>query len=68
MANVTPRLPEQFVPRELSEEDFSVSELAADQAGPLSPFGPDQEFPLPVDKIRYVHPTPADRPNLADGR
>ncbi len=68
MANVTPRLPEQYVARELNAQDFAVNELAADQAGSLSPFGPDVEFPLPVDKIRYVHPRPEDRPHLADGR
>ena len=48
--------------------DFHVNELAADQAGGLSPFGPEMEFPLPLDKIRYTHPGPADRPHLADGR
>lgn len=64
MADVTPRLPEQFTPREISETDFRVNELAADQAGSLPPFGPDVEFPLPIDQIRYVHPSPADRPNL----
>ncbi len=68
MANVTPRLPEQYQPRELTDEDFGVNELAASQAGAMSPFGPDIEFPLPVEKLRYVHPTAADRPNLADGR
>jgi hypothetical protein len=48
--------------------DFHVSELAADLAGSLSPFGPDVEFPLPVDRLRYRHPSPANRPHLAEDR
>jgi hypothetical protein len=48
--------------------DFHVSELAADLAGSLSPFGPDVEFPLPVGRLRYRHPTPANRPHLAEDR
>jgi hypothetical protein len=66
MASVPSRLPEQFQP--VLVPDFNISEFAADSAGPLSPFGSDVEFPLPVDTIRYTHPAPADRPNLADGR
>ncbi len=34
----------------------------------MSPFGPDAEFPLPIEKLRYKHPSRADRPNLAGGR
>ena len=37
-------------------------------AGSLSPFGQDVQFPLPLDQIHYTHPSPADRPNRADGR
>jgi len=48
--------------------DFHVSELAADMAGGLSPFGPEVEFPLPLARIRYKHPSAADRPHLAEGR
>ena len=40
-----------------------VSELAAEPAGPLSPFGEDHSFPLPVSALRYAHPT--DKPNRA---
>jgi hypothetical protein len=40
-----------------------LTELAAETAGSLSPFGEDHSFPLPVDRIRYAHPT--DRPNRA---
>jgi hypothetical protein len=66
MTGTAPRLPEQF--RNAPETiDFVVSELASDAAGAHSPFG-DLEFPLPVDKIFYKHPGPAERPNLADGR
>jgi hypothetical protein len=64
----SPRLPEQYFHQEPEEQDFNVNELLSDQAGGLSPFGQELQFPLPLDKIRYSHPTPADRPNLADGR
>jgi hypothetical protein len=68
MAGSTPRLPEQFRnPSDHGHDDFVVSELAADTAGSHSPFG-NLEFPLPSDQLRYRHPTPADRPHLADGR
>ena len=66
MAGTTPRLPEQFrSPSEAS--DFNVSELVSDAAGSHSPFG-DIEFPVPVHTLLYKHPTPKDRPKLADGR
>jgi hypothetical protein len=42
-----------------------VSEFAAERPGPLSPFGEDVEFPLPADKVSYVHPAAEDRPRLA---
>jgi hypothetical protein len=66
MAGTAPRLPEQFrtAPEHL---DFQVSELVSDAAGSHSPFG-DLEFPLPVDKLLYSHPTRAERPSLAEGR
>ena len=67
MARSTTRVPEQYHAKEVPVE-FHVNELAADKAGPVSPFGPDIEFPLPLDKIRYTHPSPADRPHLAEGR
>ena len=53
---------------ETVELDFHVNELAADQAGSLSPFGQDLEFPLPLNTIRYSHPGKAERPHLADWR
>ena len=48
--------------------DFHVNELACDKAGSLSPFGPELEFPLPVEQLWYAHPRPEDRPHLAGGR
>jgi hypothetical protein len=68
MASSTPRTPEQFRSRSSHSDDFHVNELASDKAGSMSPFGPELEFPLPLDKIRYEHPSPADRPHLAEGR
>ena len=40
-----------------------VTELVSELAGGLSPFGEDHSFPLPVDRLRYAHPT--DKPNRA---
>jgi hypothetical protein len=40
-----------------------ITEFTAEPAGPLSPFGEDHEFPLPLSRIRYAHPT--DLPNRA---
>jgi hypothetical protein len=68
MAGLSPRQPEQFYYREQESIDFHVNELAADQAGGLSPFGTDVDIPMPLDKISYTHPEPAARPILADGR
>ena len=66
MAGTAPRLPEQF--RSPSNEiDFNVSELVSDAAGSHSPYG-DLEFPLPPEKLLYKHPTPEERPHLANGR
>jgi hypothetical protein len=65
----TPRLPERSrTESALQVGDFHVNELAADQAGPLSPYGPELEFPLPLERLRYTHPDPKARPNLAGGR
>jgi hypothetical protein len=68
MATAEPRLPEPFAPAKLHVGDFHVNELAADQAGSLSPFGPEMVFPLPLSKLPYRHPEKAHRPHLADGR
>ena len=40
-----------------------LTELSASVAGPLSPFGQDHAFPMPVARLRYAHPT--DKPNRA---
>jgi hypothetical protein len=34
-----------------------VSETAFDRAGAASPFGDDMDFPVPVDRLTYEHPT-----------
>ena len=66
MPGATPRVPERYMPyQSLTEDDFVVSELAADVAGAHSPFGPDIEFPLPLERVDYQHPSRADRPRLA---
>jgi succinate dehydrogenase / fumarate reductase, iron-sulfur subunit len=49
----------------MAEEHLPVSELASERSGPLSPFGEDVEFPLPAEKVLYVHPGPDDRPSQA---
>lgn len=36
-------------------QDHPVSELAADRAGSLSPFG-SISFPMPVSELPYIHP------------
>ncbi len=42
-------------PQDLPEGKHAVTELVADDAGALSPFG-DAEFPVPAEKLPYVHP------------
>jgi hypothetical protein len=66
MAGTAPRLPEQFR-SDANAIDFNVSELVSDAAGAHSPFG-DTEFPLPIEKLFYRHPSPDERPHLANGR
>ncbi|GGC73216.1 hypothetical protein IEU95_15315 [Hoyosella rhizosphaerae] len=39
----------------LAEGEHAVTELASDSAGALSPFG-ETTFPLPADKLHYIHP------------
>jgi hypothetical protein len=66
MAGTAPRLPEQY--RSAPERvDFTVSELVSDAAGAHSPFG-DLDFPLPIEKLFYKHPSRDERPRLAEGR
>ncbi|GAA2421240.1 hypothetical protein GCM10009856_34240 [Mycolicibacterium llatzerense] len=40
---------------EVADDDHAVSELATDRTGALSPFG-DVEFPLPAERLPYMHP------------
>lgn len=49
----------------MSDIESHISEFAADVAGSLSPFGDDLEFPLPLERLSYQHPGPANRPALA---
>jgi hypothetical protein len=49
------------------ETEMLVSELASDHQGSLSPFG-DVTLPLPVTRLRYEHPGPADRPHRPGDR
>lgn len=66
MAGTEPRRPEQFR-NEQRPVDFTVSELVSDASGAHSPFG-DLDFPLPVEKLFYKHPTREARPSLAGER
>lgn len=66
MAGTAPRLPEQFR-GSARVVDFTVSELVSDASGAHSPYG-NLMFPLPVEKLRYTHPKPEERPHLAEGR
>ncbi len=66
MAGATPRVPEPYLPYRAAQiDDFHISEFATDHPGALSPFGADVEFPLPLERLRYKHPSPADRPHRA---
>lgn len=65
MARTATRLPEPYrAGRVAPIVDFHVSELAADGAGAMPPWG-DIELPLPLERLNYRHPGPEDRPNLA---
>ena len=69
MANTAPRAPELYGgPTVGVIGDFHVDEMASDMAGSQSPYGPELEFPLPLDRLRYKHPGPSARPHLAEGR
>ncbi len=62
MPGKAPKNPEDSWPTEYPE--LAVSEFTAEHTGAQSPFGDDQAFPLPAERIRYAHPSEADRPNL----
>ncbi|MET0419239.1 MAG: hypothetical protein ABW022_24765 [Actinoplanes sp.] len=38
---------------------LTVSELISDRPAAPSPFGDDQTFPLPVERLTYIPSTPA---------
>jgi hypothetical protein len=61
MAGKAPKNPEQTWP--VTYPELAVSEFTAEHTGAQSPFGDDLAFPLPVEKLRYTHPSAADRPN-----
>jgi hypothetical protein len=42
-----------------AEGHLNVSELISDRAAAPSPFGDDQTFPLPVERLKYISSTPA---------
>lgn len=49
----------QYVDRgwpKLADGDHAVTELSSTRSGPLSPYGEDVEFPLPVEDLPYMHP------------
>lgn len=52
----------------VEDGEHAVTEFLGPHAGSQSPFGDEQVFPLPVERLRYNHPTSAERPHLADGR
>ncbi len=64
MAGSSPNQPAPYRANAPAPVDFHVSELAAENAGSMSPFG-DVEFPLPVEQLNYLHPGPSERPHLA---
>ena len=56
--NTVPERPDRTT---VPDGRLPVSEFAAERPGPLSPFGEDVEFPLPPDKLAYVHPSELSR-------
>jgi hypothetical protein len=57
-------MPASGPPAATSAEEFHVSEFAADLVGAMPPWG-NIEFPMPIEKLNYVHPGPENRPHLA---
>ncbi len=46
-------------PKSPVDGHLPVSEILADRAAAPSPFGDDQTFPLPVERLSYIPSTPA---------
>ncbi|GAA2491851.1 hypothetical protein GCM10010434_039900 [Winogradskya humida] len=44
------------------EGHLEVSEIFSDRAAAPSPFGDDQTFPMPVDRVTYKPPVHGDQP------
>jgi hypothetical protein len=42
-----------------TEAPHTISEFLADRAAAPSPFGDDQTFPLPVERLTYIPSSPA---------
>ncbi len=58
MSSVAEKKKNQYVDNgwpETADDDHAVSELATDRTGALSPFG-EVEFPLPAERLPYMHP------------
>jgi hypothetical protein len=51
----------------VDDGEHAITEFLGPHAGSQSPFGDEQEFPLPVERLVYNHPSTAERPNLAAG-
>jgi hypothetical protein len=43
----------------VAQGHMDVSEILSDRAAAPSPFGDDQTFPLPVERLHYIPSTPA---------
>jgi hypothetical protein len=43
----------------VAQEGMEVSEILSERAAAPSPFGDDQTFPLPVERLTYISSTPA---------
>jgi succinate dehydrogenase / fumarate reductase iron-sulfur subunit len=41
---------------------LTVAELTLDRSGAASPFGDDQTFPLPPERLSYQHPSDPEGP------
>jgi hypothetical protein len=63
MAGKAPKNREETWP--VGPGEHAVTEFLSQNVGAQSPFGDDQEFPLPIEKILYEHPGPETRPNRA---
>ena len=49
--------PTPVAPQLGADGKLEVAELLLDRSGAASPFGDDQTFPLPPERLRYQHPS-----------